>query len=165
MKKKLTTLLIVLGLVVGSLGIPTKKANAGVIVMTASFIYGGPIIGIVGQILGFGVSVSSIYWSIANLDKAWLGYGLFMLDEKLDSENVEKMISNNYPELDSYLVQEISDLIMEKANLVEMNPKGIKEVILTEQDLESVLDILAITNPGLVNKLMTDLTKSNMSLK
>ena len=133
--------------------------------MTASFIYGGPIIGIVGQVLGFGVSVTSIYWSIANLDKAWLGYGLFMLDEKLDAKNVEQLLSNNYPELDSYLVQEISDLILEKANLVEMNPRGIKEVILTEQELEPILEILAITNPVLEKKLIADLTMSNVSLK
>lgn len=163
MKKSVSSLLIALTLVFGSLSIPVKKAQAGVLVMTASFLYAGPIIGIVGQFVGFGASVTSIYWTIENLDKAWWGYGLFMLEEHLDTENVEKLIANTYPELDSFLVKEVSGIILERANLVEMNPEGVKEVILTEQDLESVLDILAMTNPRLGQKIKVDLTSSNIS--
>lgn len=164
MKKSVTSALIALSILFGATTIPAKKANAGVLIMTTSFLYGGPILGIAGQFIGFGTSVTSIYWTIANLDKAWWGWGLFMLDEQVTPDNVEQLISTSYPDLESSLVKEISSIILDKANLVQLNPKGYKDIVLTEEELSPVLDVLSATNPELGQQLKSDLTKSFLSL-
>ena len=68
-------------------------------------------------------------------------------------------IAEKYPELDSYLVEEIAALIKEKANFVEVNADGFKDVVLSEQELSPVLDVLSDSNPELANKIKNDLTK------
>jgi hypothetical protein len=159
MKKKLTSLALAMSLTLGIAMAPTKKAHSGVLMMTASALYAPIVIGVVGQFVGFGISVTSIYWTIENLDKAWLGYGLFMLDEQINTNRAEELISQNYPELDGYLVKEVARVVQAKANLVEMRPEGIKEVVLEEQDIAQVLEILSVTQPELGEKLKNDLTQ------
>lgn len=164
MKKSVTSVLLAISILFGAATMPLKNASAGVIIMTTSFLYAGPVLAVAGQFIGFGTSVTSIYWTIENLDKAWLGWGLFMLDEQVNPENVEQLVSKKYPELDSSLVMEISNLIIEKANLVQLDPQGYKDVILTEEELAPVLDALSVVQPDLGLKLKNDLTKSTLIL-
>jgi hypothetical protein len=159
MKKTIMHLLLAISILFGSTALTSKKANAGVLIMTAASVYAGPVLGIAGMIGGFGISVTSIYWTIENLDKAWLGWGLFMLDEQIESNKVEAMISKNFPELESYLVTEVAGLVREKSNLVELNSDGFKEVVLSEEELAPVLDVLTATNPELAIELKNKLTQ------
>ena len=159
MKKKWTSLALALSLSLSVAVVPTKKAHGGVLMMTASALYAPIVIGVVGQFVGFGISVTSIYWTIANLDKAWLGYGLFMLDEQINTARTEELISQNYPDLKGYLVKEVARAVEAKSNLVEMRPEGFKEIVLEEKDIEHVLEILSVTQPELGEKLKHDLTE------
>jgi hypothetical protein len=159
MKKTIIHLMLAVSILFGSTAITTKKANAGVIIMTTASLYAGPVLAVAGMFGGFGLSVTSIYWTIENLDKAWLGWGLFMLDEQIETSNVEKMIAKNFPELESYLVTEVAGLIREKSNLVELNADGYKEVVLSEEELNPVLEVLSMTNPELGDELRNKLTK------
>jgi hypothetical protein len=158
MKKKMTSLMLVMAMSLSLTLTPTKKAHSGVLIMTASAVYAPIVIGVVGQFVGFGISVTSIYWTIENLDRAWLGYGLFMLDEQVNTSRTQELIAQNYPELEGYLVKEIAHAVEAKANLVEMRPEGHKEVVLEEGDIAHVLEIVSLTKPDLAEKLKNDLT-------
>lgn len=159
MKKTIIHLMLALSILVGSSAVTTKKANAGVILMATASLYAGPVLGIIGMVGGFGITVTSIYWTIENLDKATLGWGLFMLDEQVETNKVEAMISKNFPELESYLVNEVAGLVRAKSNLVELNSDGYKEVVLSEEELSPVLEVLAMTNPELGEELRNKLTQ------
>jgi hypothetical protein len=158
MKRKITSLMLATVLSLGVAITPTKKAHGGVLIMTASAVYAPIVIGVIGQFVGFGISVTSIYWTIENLDRAWLGYGLFMLDEQINTTRTQELIAQNYPDLDGYLVKEIAHAVEAKANLVEMRPEGHKEVVLEEGDIAHVLEIVGLTKPDLAEKLKIDLT-------
>jgi hypothetical protein len=160
MKKSISSSLLALAISFGAATAPVQKAEAGAIVMAAASTVALPVtLAVVGMFGGFGASVFSVYWAIDHREKSWAALGIFMLDEHLETGMVNTIIAEKYPELDSYLVEEIAALIKEKANFFEVNADGFKDVVLSEQELSSVLDVLSDSNPELANKIKNDLTK------
>jgi hypothetical protein len=160
MKKSFTSAILALSIVLGAASIPVKKAEAGVIIAAtaASVVTLPAAVAIIGMFGGFGTSVASIYWAIDHREKSWYAYGLFMLDENMDSNKIQTTLSQRYPELDSFMIEEISRLVLENSDSVEFNKDGIKEILVPEQDLAPILEILASTNPELGEQLRKDLT-------
>lgn len=162
-KKTLTSLVLSITITLGAVSIPTQKANAGVIVMVASSTVAMPAaLAIAGMFGGLGTVVSSIYYAIAHTDQAWFAWGFFMLDEQIQSGKTNELIKLKYPEMDSVLVDEISNLIVQKASHMEMNTSNYKEVVLNEQELATVLGVLDATNPILAKAVRQDLTQSSI---
>jgi hypothetical protein len=161
MKKSISSSLLALAISFGAATAPVQKAEAGAIVMAAASTVALPVtLAVVGMFGGFGASVFSIYWAIDHREKSWAALGIFMLDEHLENGMVNTIIAEKYPELDSYLIEEIAELLKEKANFVEVNAEGFKDIVLTEEELSPVLDILSDSNPELANKIKNDLTKT-----
>jgi len=75
---------------------------------------------------------------------------------------VEVALSNRYPELDAVLVNELSHLIIQKSTQVVAGEHGLKEVVFNENEIASVLGVLAETNPDLEAQVRSDLTQSSL---
>jgi hypothetical protein len=162
MKRKVCTLILSTSLILGA-AITPKKAEAGVIVAAASSLYVTiPALAIAGMIGGFGTAVGSIYYAIDHRDQSWWAYAFFMLDTDLKSDDVKRRIEHRYPGLDSALVGEIAARVTAKAAQVGFNEQGIKDVVLSEAELQPVLDLLAETDPVLGAALKQDLTQATL---
>jgi hypothetical protein len=159
MSRSISSSLIALAISFGAATVPVQKAEAGAIVMAAASTVALPVtVAVIGMFGGFGASVFSVYWAIDHREKSWAALGIFMLDEHLETGMVNTIIAEKYPELDSYLVEEIAALIKEKANFVEVNASGFKDIVLSEQELSPVLEVLSAANPELAEKIKKDLT-------
>ena len=157
--KKILNGLMAIGLTTSFLITPVKKAEAGVIVAAAASTVALPVaIGVAGMFAGFGTSVFSIYWAIDHREKSWYAYGLFMLDEHLQTNEVKTIISERYPALESYAVDELANMIKEKAEKEEMNQNGYKELIFSSSEVSSLIEVIAISNPDLAHQVEQDLT-------
>ena len=163
LSKSVSSTMLALSLALGSAVMPVKKANAGVIVAAAASTVALPVaIGVVGLFAGFGTSVFSIYWAIDHREKSWYAYGLFMLDQHLENDQINMIIAERYPQLDSYLIEELSNLIRENSSLVAFNENGYKEIILTENQLAPVLEILENENSELAAQIKKDFSRSSL---
>lgn len=166
LKKSVTSTILALSITLGSVMAPVKKADAGVIIAVTSSLAALPAgVAVAGMFGGFGTSVFSIYYAIANTDKAWLMYGVFMLDGELDPNKMENALIQKYPQLDSFVTSEIAHLIAEKAKTIQEDANGLKEIILTEEELAPVLEIVALNNPEIVEQLKSDLTQPSSLMK
>ena len=166
LKKSTTSAILALAITFGSALAPVKKANAGVIIAVTSSLVAMPVgLAVAGMFGGFGASVFSIYYAIANTDKARLMYGVFMLDGELDSSKLDVALAQKYPQLDSFVTSEIAHLITEKARNTQEDAYGLKEIILTEEELAPVLEIVALNNPEILEQLKSDLTKPSSLMK
>jgi hypothetical protein len=158
-KRFFATTLLSVSLLAGALLAPVKKADAGVIVMTATSTVAMPVgLALAGLFGGLGTVVFSIYWAIDHRDKSWYALGLFMLDAHISNNEVSKVVAAKYPELDSFVVDELSRLIILHESDVLMGADGYKEVLIPESDLRPILDIVAETHPELADKLFKDMT-------
>ena len=163
LSKSVASTMVTLSLVLGSTLMPLKKANAGVIVAAAASTVALPVaLGVAGLFAGFGTSVFSIYWAIDHREKSWYAYGLFMLDQHLESDQINLILAERYPQLDSFLIEELSNLIRENSALVTFNENGYKEIILSESQIAPVLEILGNDNSELAAQIKKDFTKTSI---
>ncbi len=160
--KKVLNGLVALGLTTSFLMTPVKKAEAGVIVAAAASTVALPVaIGVAGMLTGFGTSVFSIYWAIDHRDKSWYAYGLFMLDEHLETNEIKNIISERYPTLATYAVNELANIIKAKAETQEINQNGYKELIFSISEVSSIIEVIALNDTELANQIEQDLTTKN----
>ena len=157
--KKMLNGILALGLTVSVLTAPVKKAEAGVIVAAAASTVALPVaLGVAGLFAGFGTSVFSIYWAIDHREKSWYAYGLFMLDEHLNSEDAKNILLERYPTLESYVVDELAAMIEQKSNTVDFNKNGYNELVFSKAEVNSIIEIIALTDKDLANQVSHDLT-------
>jgi hypothetical protein len=104
------------------------------------------------------MSSAAFFWGIQEEGLSWKVAALFVLDENPSSQEMQDLIGKLYPDLETYLVDELAQLLVSKANKVQMNEKGFKEIVLSEEDLTAVLEVLSDTNPDLGVRLKNDLT-------
>jgi hypothetical protein len=157
--KKMMNGIVALGLTVSMLTAPVKKAEAGVIVAAAASTVALPVaLGVAGLFAGFGTSVFSIYWAIDHREKSWYAYGLFMLDEHLNSEDAKNILLERYPTLENYVVDELAAMIEQKSNTVDFNQNGYKELVFSKAEVNSIIEIIALTDKDLANQVSHDLT-------
>ncbi len=155
MKKLLSSSLIALSITFGSASLPSQNANAGIIIGCATATIIGPLIGLTLSSAGF-------FWGIQSEGINPIAAILFVLDKDLESGKLNEMIANRYPELDSYLVDELSHIVLDNASNVDFNEKGLKEVVVSVDDLSTVLDVLAVTNSALAEKIRLDFTQPTL---
>lgn len=156
MKKIITTTALALSLTFSATMIPVKNANAGIIIGCATATVIGPLIGLTMSAAGF-------FWGIQQEGLSWPVATLFILDEKLDTQNVENALISRYPELDSFIVRDLAEMIVTKGASKEANSKGLKEVILSEEELASVLEIVELNDAKLAAQMKLDLTTSSLN--
>jgi hypothetical protein len=155
MKKLLSSSLIALSITFGSASLPSQNANAGIIIGCATATIIGPLIGLTLSSAGF-------FWGIQSEGINPGAAILFVLNKDLESGKLTEMIANRYPELDSYLVEELSNIVQDNASNVDFNEKGLKEVVVSVDDLSTVLDVLAVTNSALAEKIRLDFTQPTL---
>jgi hypothetical protein len=153
--KKLTNLFFAATLIFGVNTITTKKADAGIIVGLASG-------GVLGPLVGLGLCATGFFWGIQRDDLNVAAAALFVLDEELNSEQLSDLILKKYPELESYLADEIAGLAVQNSTLVEYNAEGLKDIVLSENELSPILEIVQITNPELAKAIKIDFSKSSL---
>jgi hypothetical protein len=157
--EKMMNGIVALGLTVSMLTAPVKKAEAGVIVAAAASTVALPVaLGVAGLFAGFGTSVFSIYWAIDHREKSWYAYGLFMLDEHLNSEDAKNILLERYPTLENYVVDELAAMIEQKSHTVDFNQNGYKELVFSKAEVNSIIEIIALTDKDLANQVSHDLT-------
>ena len=157
MKKGIATLGLAATLLAGSVNLPGQQANAGVIIGIL------PVTGLIGGVIGLTMASVGFFGAIkAGSDlKPWTAV-LFVLSESPKQDEVEVALSNRYPELDAVLVNELSHLIIQKSTQVVAGEHGLKEVVFNENEIASVLGVLAETNPDLEAQVRSDLTQSSL---
>ena len=142
MKKNLLSF-IAIAAVLGSLILPTKKAEAGVILAS-------PLLGLSGIALGGGSLVIYATTERANDQALTLNERISPLKKYLiasmalfilDSEK-EALLFETVPD---YLIQEIKDQAAYKAEALEANDDGIKEVVFTHAEVDDIF-VLADTD-------------------
>jgi len=159
MKKVLASSFLSASLILGATLAPVKKADAGVIVMAAGSTVAMPAgLAIAGMFGGFGAAVFSIYWAIDYRDKSWYALGIFLLDEHINDNEVSSIIAARYPELDSFIIDEISNLIIKHASNVQMTENGFKEVTIPVEELNEILSIVEESRPEFASQLLKELT-------
>jgi hypothetical protein len=154
MKKIIQSLSLGLALVVATQTVSVKKAEAGVIIGVATA-------GVGGALVGLTLSAAGFFWGIQSEDLNWKAGALFILNEEVEANNISQQLSSKYPELETYLADEIAQLVIKNSNLVKLNQDGVKEVVIPEDELAEVLEIAEALNPNLAQKLKNDLTVSS----
>jgi hypothetical protein len=154
MKKIIQSLSLGLALVVATQTVSVKKAEAGVIIGVATA-------GVGGALVGLTLSAAGFFWGIQSDDLNWKAGALFILNEEVEANNISQQLSSKYPELETYLADEIAQLVIKNSNLVKLNQDGVKEVVIPEDELAEVLEIAEALNPNLAQKLKNDLTVSS----
>ena len=155
MNKSISTLCLALAIAIGANTVTTKKAEAGIII-------GVSTAGVGAALIGLGITAAGFFWGIQSDDLNWKAGALFVLDNEVETNKLSAIISNKYPELESYLVEEIAQLAIDNSNLVEFNAEGLKEVLIPEAALAPVLELVSLTNSELATKIKSDLTKSSL---
>lgn len=155
MKKMICNSLLALTLIFGSVSLPNQQAHSGIIIAASTATIIGPLIGLTMSSAGF-------FWGIQEDGLNWKAAVLFVLDENLSTQDMQEVVSKLYPDLETYLVDEVAQLLAAKNEVLQLNGKGIKDIVLTENDLAPVLNILAEINPELGIRLRNDLTKPSL---
>ena len=155
MKKFISSSLLALSLFSGAMSFPAQRAHAGIIVGVATATIIGPLIGLT-------MSSAAFFWGIQEEGLNWRIAALFVLDENPSSQEMQDLIGKLYPDLENYLVDEVAQILVTKSNMIRMNEQGIKEIVLSEEDLTPVLEILSDTNPDLGLRLKNDLTTTTL---
>jgi hypothetical protein len=154
LKKIFINSLCALSIVVGSSAITSEKANAGIIVIAST-----STAAIVGPVIGLGMTSAGFFWGIQSDDLNYKAAVLFVLDTQIETNKLESILSARYPELDSYLVNELASLMVEESSKVEFDHEGKKLINLREEKLASILEVLENTNPELSQQIRSELTK------
>lgn len=157
-KKVLTTSALALSILAGSATMPAQKANAGIIIGLA-------VPTVLAPAIGLAISAAGFFWGIQEEESLnpWAAV-LFVLDEKLDANNISAALQQKHPELESFLADEIAQIVINKASALEFNANGVKEVTLTVEELNSVLEVLNLTNSKLASELVKELTQSALKV-
>jgi len=164
LKKRVLKICLCAILAITSTVATPKKAEAGVIIGVAgSTVTVIPVaLAAAATIAGMGAVITSVYWAIDNRDKAWWAWGLFMLDNEIANNETSQIISQRYPELDSYLVSELALLIEDKAKDLNFKNNSYSEIVFNSQEIESILQVLNETNPDLAKVVAKDLTTTSL---
>ncbi len=155
MKKFISSSLLGLALISGAMSLPSQRAHSGIIVCAATATIVGPLIGLT-------MSSAAFFWGIQEEGLNWRIAALFVLDENPSSQEMQDLIGKLYPDLETYLVDEVAQLLVTKAHGAQMNEQGIKEIVLSEEDLSPVLEVLSDSNPELGVRLKNDLTTTTL---
>jgi|APGre2960657468_1045069.scaffolds.fasta_scaffold28223_3 hypothetical protein len=155
MKKFISSSLLGLALISGAMSLPSQHAHSGIIVCAATATIVGPLIGLT-------MSSAAFFWGIQEEGLNWRIAALFVLDENPSSQEMQDLIGKLYPDLETYLVDEVAQLLVTKAHGAQMNEQGIKEIVLSEEDLSPVLEVLSDSNPELGVRLKNDLTTTTL---
>jgi hypothetical protein len=156
MKKLITTTALALSLALPSTMIPTKQAHAGIVIGCATATIIGPLIGLT-------MSAGAFFWGIQEEGLSWPVATLFVLDEKLDGQNIENALSARYPDLDSFIVRDLSEMILVKAQEKKADERGLKDITFSENELSSILEIVQMNDASLAAQLKQDLTISTLN--
>jgi hypothetical protein len=156
MKKMITTSALALTLTLSSALMPINKANAGIVIGCATATIIGPLIGLTMSAAGF-------FWGIQEEGLSWQVATLFILDEKLDGQNIENALSARYPDLDSFIVRDLSEMILIKAQEKKSDERGLKDITFSENELSSILEIVQMNNASLAAQIKKDLTISTLN--
>jgi hypothetical protein len=152
MKKTILNFCLTLSLFTSINLLNPSKANAGIIVIAST-----STAAIIGPVIGLAMTSAGFFWGIQSDDLNYKAAALFILDNKMDSENLEHILSQRYPELDSYLVKELAYSILENANESYFEQDGTKKISIEQDQLASVLELVELTQPTLVAKIKNDL--------
>lgn len=154
-KKKITTALVALSLMIAAVAAPTHNANAGIII-------GAFVPGVGSAVVGLLMAGAGFFWGMQS-DGLNVGAGaLFVLDEKGGTDKITRGLSERFPQLDSFVVYEIAQLVAQKGLSLEQNSQGLKEVVLTEAELAPVLEIVEAQDLAAAGELRRQLTTSSM---
>lgn len=152
-KKIVTTSALALSILAGSATMPSQRANAGIVIGV-----GVPLV--LAPAIGLAISSAGFFWGIQYEGLHPWAAVLFVLEEKLDAINISAALQQKHPELETFIADEIAQIVMNKANAIEFNAEGLKEVTLSLEELNSVLDLLNVRNSKLANELVKELTQS-----
>lgn len=156
-KKVITSSTLALSILLGSAAMPSQKADAGIIIGLA-------VPGVLAPAIGLAISSAGFFWGIQYEGLHPWAAVLFVLDEKLDANNISAALQQKHPELESFLADEIAQIAMNKASTTAFNAEGLKEVTLTVEELNSVLEVLNLTNSKLASDLVKELTQSALKV-
>ena len=151
-KKLIKTLALTIALTLGTSAIPSQKAEAGIIVIAAP-------LGLIGPLIGLSMVATGFFWGIQTDEINYYAAGLFLLDEKTNQNDLTQILAARYPELDSFIIEELASLAVKKANVTNFNQEGLKEISLEEAELAPVIELIAQTNESLAQQVLKDLTK------
>jgi hypothetical protein len=84
-----------------------------------------------------------------------------MLDEHLETNEIKNIISERYPTLASYAVDELANIIRVKAETQEINQNGYKELIFSSSEVCSIIEVIALNDAELAGQIEHDLTTKN----
>jgi hypothetical protein len=154
MKNTIKTLSLALAIIFSTNTLSVKKAEAGVIIGVATA-------GVGGALVGLTLSAAGFFWGIQSEDLNWKAGALFVLNEEVEAQNISQQLQTKYPALESYIADEIAQLVVGHSNLVEFNQNGLKEVIIPEDQLNEVLELTSMLNSDLALQLKSDLTLSS----
>lgn len=137
-KKKLLSLFTVAA-ILGALSIPTKKAEAGVILSS-------PLLGLAGIAVGGTGLFLQVFNEQANDESLTLREQIAPLKKYLIASMAIFILdsneqNNSFDTVPSYLIQEIKDQAAIKGELIEANQDGIKEVIFNHDEIDEIFEL------------------------
>lgn len=151
--KKTLTALMLTATLAGSVAAPTQNANAGIII-------GVFVPGLITPLIGLAITSAGFFWGIQDEEKMnYKAAALFVLDEKLNDGTIKNALSEKYPGLDEVLSAELAKAIVDASAKTEKASDGFKHVVISESSIESVLSVLAATQPELGEQIRNDLTR------
>jgi len=121
MKKLILKSILSLSIIAGLNIAKVEKANAGIIVIATT-----STAAIIGPVIGIGMTSAGFFWGIQSDDLNYKAAALFILENKLDATNLEFILAKRYPELDSNLTSELSQLILEENDVQEFSNNNTK---------------------------------------
>lgn len=137
-KNKLLSIFTVAA-ILGALTMPTKKAEAGVILSA-------PLLGIGGIALGGGALIVLASSERANDNALTLNERLGPMKKYLMASMALFVLDaeeagNPFDTIPTYLMQEIKDQAAIKAELIEANADGLKEVVFSNAEVDELFDL------------------------
>ena len=136
--KKTTTFLLAATLALGSIVTPVKKAEASLLIVNPIFFVVGISLS-TAAIIPFITSYEQIKDS--GYDRAFNGiwfavFSISVLDKDLDK--MEGALAKEFPSIPSYIIAEASEIMKNKAKLVDFNENGFKSVAMSDQEFKSL---------------------------
>jgi hypothetical protein len=152
LKKIIQTSTLALSLTLGASLMPQQNAQAGIIIGVASA-------GIAGPLIGLTLSATGFFWGIQHEDLNYFAAGLFILEQKANQADLAQILSDRYPTLDTYVIEELAALALQNAKNVSFNASGMKDISLTRQQAAPVLDLIAETDSELASLVEVELVE------